>query len=518
MKLHLACGTNILPGWTNVDLEPQAASVIRADLTRPLPFADGSVDVIYSEHFIEHIPKQAAYAFVGQCFQKLKPGGRIRVSTPNLARLTRQYEYGKTDSWRNILWAPETRADMVNEGTTFWGHKYLYDWPEIEKMFRKMGFVDISRQKWGNSSAEALNRLESRPDNGEIILEACKPLQRAAKPPVVSVVIGSYNHEAYVGATLDSVLNQTFQDFEILVTDDGSSDRTADVVASYTDPRIKLKRFEKNKGACWATNDGIRRSQGKYIAILNSDDEFMPHKLQKQVEFLDAHPEIGAVFAFPEMINEKGERLPDAEQATRAGLFIQGNRNQAEWLLRLFQSNCLCHPSVLIRRACYDKVGLYSPNLRSLPDYEMWIRLLQVTNIHVMQEKLIRMRVFSGEINESGNRPDQVRRMHWEFSQVLRRFMSTPDYLWTPIIKSQIDLSRFAQVVSFKRELEFAALCLRVQSLAHVMAAMQVLGSVSDESDETAIPVYQIYNDLATHLDYALSGHKQLLSVFAESK
>ncbi len=516
MKLHLACGTNILSGWTNVDLEPIGAGVIQHDLTQHLPFPDDSADFIYSEHFIEHIPKESAYAFVSQCFNKLKPGGTIRISTPNLARLVRQYEQGRVDGWHNVGWEPETLADMLNEGMTSDGRRYLYDVSELEKILKMSGFHYVTPQKWGVSRNEEFNQIESRPDSGEIILEASKP-QEKLKHPRVSIVMPSYNHEAYVGAAIDSVLNQTFQDFELVITDDGSSDRTADIIASYTDPRIKFNRSTKNKGISWSLNDAIRRSQGEYIACLASDDEFLEHKLKVQVEFLDAHPEIGAVFAYPRMIDEVGKNLPTEEQAKQVSIFYQENRTQTEWLLRLFQGNCLCAPTVMVRRSCHDAIGLYSPSLRSLQDHEMWVRLLQITNIHIMKETLIRKRIFKDERHESGNRPDQLRRGSWEIVKILKRYLSLPDSLWYPMISGLVDVSMFSKLTSYKRELEFVALCTQLLGGAQLIAAMQVLESIEDESDENVIPINKIYNELTANIGYNFSIHKDFLTILKEN-
>ncbi|WP_162818168.1 glycosyltransferase [Aquirhabdus parva] len=512
MKLHLACGANILSGWTNVDLEPQEASVIQHDLTEPLPFPDETFDFIYSEHFIECIAKDAAYAFIAQCFLKLKAGGTIRISTPSLERLVRQFEYERMDSWRSVSWIPSNRADLINQGMTAWGHKYLYNWQALETLFRHLGFISITRKSWGSSDLGVFNGIESRPNNGEIILEATKPTsaQLTTKRPKVSVVIPSYNHCDYVAAAINSVLNQTFQDFEIVVTDDGSSDGTPDIVATFTDPRIKLKRFEKNKGACWATNDAIRRAQGDYIAVLNSDDEFLPEKLQKQVALLDSHPEFGAVFAYPEIMDEEGNVLSVEGQQKHAGIFNESNKPQAQWLSRLLQTNCLCHPTVLIRRTCYDAVGLYSPNLRSLPDYEMWVRVLLHTNIYIIQEPLIRMRIFAAGGNESGQRPDQFRRMYWEHIPIIKRLLAAPHDLWREMLSQFMDVSELPQIENYQREFEFAALCTKINGLSHLMAAMQVISAINDDSEEAVIPICRIYNELAAHLEFSITPHKAL--------
>src|SRR6267142_4516637 len=120
--------------------------------------------------------------------------------------------------------------------------------------------------------------------------------------PKISVVIASYNHEKYVRAAIESVLSQSFQDFEILVTDDGSVDRTVAEVRAITDPRLSLVALPHNGGACAAINASILRAAGEYVAILNSDDVFLPGKLERQVRYLDGNSGVAAVFTRPMFI------------------------------------------------------------------------------------------------------------------------------------------------------------------------------------------------------------------------
>ena len=98
--------------------------------------------------------------------------------------------------------------------------------------------------------------------------------------PKVSVIMASYNHEKYVGQAVQSVLDQTYQDFELVIADDGSTDRTAAEVAKFADPRIKFFPFSQNRGQFVTTNHCLRQATGEYIAVLNSDDAFLPTKLE----------------------------------------------------------------------------------------------------------------------------------------------------------------------------------------------------------------------------------------------
>jgi glycosyltransferase involved in cell wall biosynthesis len=172
--------------------------------------------------------------------------------------------------------------------------------------------------------------------------------------PIVSVIIPSYNHEAYIAECINSVLNQTFQDFEIIITDDASTDRTVQVIERFNDPRIKLFKHSINKGASVATNNCIRQSKGKYIAMLSSDDAWYPNKLDIQVKYLDTHPKIGAVFGKADWIDETGAIIK-SRHFPYMDVFNVRNRSRFEWLNHFFnKGNCLCHPCSLVRRKCYD--------------------------------------------------------------------------------------------------------------------------------------------------------------------
>ena len=245
--------------------------------------------------------------------------------------------------------------------------------------------------------------------------------------PRVSVVIASYEHEAYVADCLESVLAQTFQDFEIVVTDDGSTDATAQRIRALRDPRIRLEVFERNRGACIALNHGIRRARGELVAILNSDDLFEPDKLALQVAWLDAHPQVGAVFAWPTVVDERGERFSDERHKDFAVFHVE-NRDRHAWLRHFFDAgNCLCHPTLMVRRGCYDAVGLYDARLAQVPDLDMWIRLASRFELHVMPRALTRFRIRDQQRNASAARPEVVRRDAWERQRVLERYLAMPD-------------------------------------------------------------------------------------------
>jgi glycosyltransferase involved in cell wall biosynthesis len=245
--------------------------------------------------------------------------------------------------------------------------------------------------------------------------------------PKVSVIIPSFNHHKYIVEAIDSVLGQTFQDYEIIIIDDSSTDGSVKIIQEHlnkiNDKRIRSIVFEKNRGASVTVNKGICEAKGGYISILNSDDVFIPDKLEKQVSFLDANKNVGAVFTLAEIIDDNGARFTDTSHFYST-IFDQENRSRHQWLNYFFyKCNCLCHPSILIRKECYKTVGNYDPRFAQLPDFDMWIRLCLKYEIHIIRENLIKFRIHGGGSNAS-ERPGSKYRTIFEYAKILGNFLS----------------------------------------------------------------------------------------------
>lgn len=243
----------------------------------------------------------------------------------------------------------------------------------------------------------------------------------------VSVILTSYNHAKYLRHAIESVLAQTFSDFELIIWDDASTDESWEIINSYQDARIRAFRNPVNlhRGNI---NRGLEQAQGEYVAIHHSDDIWEPEKLEKQVAFLDAHPGIGAVFSDVLVIGEQGDVLPTQSHPYQT-IFAQPNRSRHEWLNYFFyQGNALCHPSVLIRKRCYSDCGVYRSGF-SVADYDMWVRLCMKYEIHVLPDKLLMFRVRDNNANASGDRPEVRKRAWFEYLQILNNYLnlSNPD-------------------------------------------------------------------------------------------
>lgn len=247
--------------------------------------------------------------------------------------------------------------------------------------------------------------------------------------PGVSIYMSSYNHARYLRESIQSVLGQTFRDFELFILDDASTDDSWNIIQSFTDPRIHPMRNEVNRNDKSVMRRVISEfSRGEYFAVHHSDNIWEPGKLQAQVDFLDDHPGFGAVFTNALSITENGEPLTD-ETHFYYRIFDQPNRSRFEWLRFFFyEGNALCHPSVLIRKDCYEKCGSYRDGLGQIPDMDMWIRLCLSYPIHVLPEKFVRFRVPLNKEAVSAERPDTRVRCRFELLKVLENYLQITDW------------------------------------------------------------------------------------------
>ncbi|MBT7038657.1 MAG: glycosyltransferase, partial [Bacteroidetes bacterium] len=246
--------------------------------------------------------------------------------------------------------------------------------------------------------------------------------------PKVSVILPSYNHEKYLNEAIDSVLKQTFLDFDLILWDDASTDSSWSIIKGYSDTRIRAYKNKPEQRGFPSRRIISEFPTSDYIAIHHSDDIWEPEKLEKQVAYLDENPDVGAVFTRAKLIDEDGLLFEDKSHPYYS-VFEEPNRTRYEWLYHFFyKGNALCHPSVLIRKECYQEVGLYRYGMAQLPDFDMWVRLAMKYEIHVMPEKLIRFRIHRDESNSSGNRSDTRIRIQFEYLQVLENYREILSY------------------------------------------------------------------------------------------
>lgn len=222
--------------------------------------------------------------------------------------------------------------------------------------------------------------------------------------PLVSVVMPSYNHERYVAKAIESVLKQTYTNFELIIVDDASEDRTADIIQQYKDLRIKFVGLKVNTGF-GAAEKGFKMAKGKYIATLASDDMWDSCLLEKYVKFLEVNDEYLCCFSIPRIIDENDRKIEDNIMES---IFFHENRTKEQWFKRLYmEGNCLCAPSVCMRYSVYEQLGGMRYQYRQLQDYEYWLRLVQMGNIYVYPERLMCYRKHYNENNANISAPSR---------------------------------------------------------------------------------------------------------------
>lgn len=246
---------------------------------------------------------------------------------------------------------------------------------------------------------------------------------------MVTVFLTSYNHGKYLREAIESVLNQTFQDFELIICDDASEDNSWDIIEGYQDSRIIKIRHEYNYG--YQLIDELSGFRGKYVAIHHSDDAWEPDKLEKQVAFLESHAEYAACFTRVKFIDEDSMPYELPEGNFHKNGFAVENRSKEAWLnYFFFKGNCLCHPSLLIRREAYDNYDLLANKIGMLqmPDFMMWVRLCMEAEIYIYPEELTKFRLRRNvQENISADKPETHIRSQYDYYKVMRLFAQIVD-------------------------------------------------------------------------------------------
>lgn len=197
-----------------------------------------------------------------------------------------------------------------------------------------------------------------------------------------SVIIPVYKVEKYIAETINSVLNQTYQDFELIIVDDGSPDRSVEICQQFQDPRLQIIR-QKNQGVCAARNTGIDRATGQYLAFLDGDDLWLPQKLEKHLKHLESSPDVGISFSRSAFIDECGAALgiyqmPKLTEITPPLILRRnpvGNGSAPVIRREVFEAIEYMENSTGIQRQCY-----FDPRLAHFEDVECWLRISLLTD------------------------------------------------------------------------------------------------------------------------------------------
>ncbi len=216
-------------------------------------------------------------------------------------------------------------------------------------------------------------------------------LAKSPQTPLISIVLPVYNGENYLAQAIQSLLNQSFTDFELIVINDCSTDATEEVIRSFSDPRIVYAKNERNMHLIYSLNKGLDLAKGKYIARMDHDDIALPDRLKKQVEFLEAHPEVMVLGTLIERFSDQGRSfLPkfpfEADDVAVSMLFF----------------NPISHPSAMFRSWPVKAHGLrYNPDIFNAEDYALWWDMRQFGEIKNYPEVLLRYREHANQITRA---------------------------------------------------------------------------------------------------------------------
>ncbi len=207
--------------------------------------------------------------------------------------------------------------------------------------------------------------------------------------PTISVIMSVYNGELYLAEAIESILHQTFTDFEFIIIDDGSTDKTKEIISSFSDRRIKVIENKKNIGLSTSLNKGASIARGKYLARMDADDISLPERLAIQTEFLEAHPEIGLVGCNANVIDEHG---------TVFRTFYMPQTNALIRWNMCFRTPFI-HPTVVIRKEFLEHVRGYDDSILYSQDRDLWQRLSSFTSFANLPDILFHYRNYATNVS-----------------------------------------------------------------------------------------------------------------------
>lgn len=226
------------------------------------------------------------------------------------------------------------------------------------------------------------------------------------KPPLISVIMSVYNEQQYIEKSIKSILNQTEQSFEIIVFDDCSTDATSDLIEGMRDERIRLYRNTKNYGLTRNLNKGLKEAKGRYIARMDGDDFSLPARFEKQVKYMEEHPDVMLISCWTQNFGA-------------SFLYAKLRENSEELRVRMLVRPVFAHPGFMMRRELIEKGYFYEESFRTAQDYEFASRVAEKFQIGMLQEVSLYYRIHNKQISnlagkEQFNNADRVRERLWE--------------------------------------------------------------------------------------------------------
>ena len=364
----------------------------RSDIMAMHMVSDETYDVIICSHVLEHV--QDDRKALSELKRILKPDGKIVFLVPidlNASGIDEEWGLTEAENWRRFGQGDHCRKYdkkglMQRLEEQFYVHSLGKEYFG-EEFFVQCGLTDTSTLYILTKAREvSLNLAE------DVVIDE----RLCVEGPLVSVILPCYNHEQFVAEAIESVINQSYKNIEIIVADDGSTDNTAAVMKKYSSYFAKEIYLTENTGG--AVYYRLTQSaKGKYIALMHSDDVWDKDKLALQVAYMEQHEECGVCLSWCLYTDEHLKEYDNS-------VFRQPNRSSQEWMRFFWKyGNALCNPSSLKRREVELKMKRKA--FRQLPDFFTWIDIVQETSIYVMPKVLVRMRWYQKNGHENTSYP-----------------------------------------------------------------------------------------------------------------
>lgn len=201
----------------------------------------------------------------------------------------------------------------------------------------------------------------------------------------ISLIMPVYNAAKYVSEAIESILNQTYKDFELIIIDDCSTDNSMQIVSSYKDDRIKIIHNERNAGIAQSRNNGLKVAKGEYIALMDDDDISLPQRFEKQMNFLDSNPDFDFVGGRYQIIDKKGEVTSESGKALHNPLYIKAS---------FFFRNIISNGEMMFRRSIISQYNIrYADNQLGMEDFRFWIECSKIGKFYMLDQVFLQHRI-----------------------------------------------------------------------------------------------------------------------------
>jgi glycosyltransferase involved in cell wall biosynthesis len=252
--------------------------------------------------------------------------------------------------------------------------------------------------------------------------------------PQISVLLPVYNAESFISEAVSSILAQTFNDFELIIIDDASIDKTINIVKKFRDERIIFIQKEVNTGYTNSLNMGLRLARGKYIARMDADDISLPSRFAKQIEYLDQHQDVAVCGTWYEYIGSDE--------------VIKHPVNNEQVKLALLQHCAIGHPTVMMRRSIIERNELfYDVDLEPSEDYDLWVRILKYGKIINLPEVLLQYRLHSFQVSNTRHKLQEEQAKKVRRKLISNLYVDAPDVNVTEDIKFDNDIKTNKEIL-----------------------------------------------------------------------